>query len=217
MSDAPRLFPFLRGQRATGSAGWIAGQFRKAAPFAVASAADLALLDLPVLLVSALVSGRVAVAQWGLTRVVAGLIRVLSSRRRFPWPPSSVTISPLRPTAAAESLRSRLPVVLLASVVSGPLLFWPDFFVLWTHGNIPFDRPLTFVLLIGTALGALESNRGLRVQYCCAPRRCNYPTALPFLAGDSAIIRISSRTPAAISRVCRFLCLRKSHPNISVR
>ena len=56
---------------------WIAGQFRKAAPFAVAGATELALLNLPVLLVSAFVPDRVAVAQWGLTRVVAGLLRAL--------------------------------------------------------------------------------------------------------------------------------------------
>ncbi len=51
--DAPRLFPFLRGVRAKQSWRWIFGQFRRAAPFAVAGATELALLNLPVLLVSA--------------------------------------------------------------------------------------------------------------------------------------------------------------------
>ncbi len=39
---------------------------------------------MPVLLVSALVSDRVAVAQWGLTRVVAGLLRMLCIKTTLP-------------------------------------------------------------------------------------------------------------------------------------
>src|SRR5262249_17041595 len=38
--------------------------------------------------------------------------------------------------------------------VSGLLAFWPDFFALWTHGVIPYEPVLTFVLLIGTAAAA---------------------------------------------------------------
>ncbi|MBT1515983.1 hypothetical protein KIP88_36610 [Bradyrhizobium sp. SRL28] len=154
MFDAPRLFPFLRGMRGTRSSGWIAGQFRKAAPFAVASAADLALLNLPVLLVSAFVSDRVAVAQWGLTRVVAGLIRVLCVQTTLPL---AAELGHDYAVGHRERLRSlyargSVLVALLASVVvSGLLPFWPDFFALWTHNAIPCDRALTFVLLIGTA------------------------------------------------------------------
>ena len=80
--DAPRLFPFLRGVRASHSWLWMIGQFGKAAPFAVAGATELVLLNLPVLLVSVFVTDRVAVAQWGLTRVVAGLIRARSEKVR---------------------------------------------------------------------------------------------------------------------------------------
>ena len=80
VADANRLFPFLRGVRATQSWPWVIGQFRVGAPFAVGSATELALLNLPVLLVSAFVSDRVAVAQWGLTRVVAGLVPVDEGR-----------------------------------------------------------------------------------------------------------------------------------------
>jgi O-antigen/teichoic acid export membrane protein len=48
--------------------------------------------------------------------------------------------------------RGSMLVALLASVVvSGLLPFWQDFFALWTHGAVPYDRALTFVLLIGTA------------------------------------------------------------------
>ncbi len=83
--DAPRLFPFLRSRGVVRlSARWVLGQFRIGIPFAVASATELALLNLPVLLVSALVSDRVAVTQWGLTRVVAGLLRVLCVQATLP-------------------------------------------------------------------------------------------------------------------------------------
>jgi O-antigen/teichoic acid export membrane protein len=152
--DAPRLFPFLRGVRATRSAGWIAGQFRKAAPFAVASAADLVLLNLPVLLVSAFVSDRVAVAQWGLTRVVAGLLRVLCVQTTLPLAAELGHDYAVGDRQRLQGLYARgsMLVALLASVVvSGLLPFWQDFFALWTHGAVPYDRVLTFVLLIGTA------------------------------------------------------------------
>jgi O-antigen/teichoic acid export membrane protein len=154
MFDAPWLFPFLRGLRATRSSGWIAGQFRKAAPFAVASAADLALLNLPVLLVSAFVSDRVAVAQWGLTRVVAGLIRVLCVQTTLPLAAELGHDYAVGERQRLQGLYARgsVLVALLASVVvSGLLPFWPDFFALWTHNAIPYDRALTFVLLTGTA------------------------------------------------------------------
>ena len=83
--DAPRLFPYsARRARARIRGAGSVGQFRKAAPFAVAGATDLALLNLPVLLVSAFVSDRVAVAQWGLTRVVAGLLRALCVQTTLP-------------------------------------------------------------------------------------------------------------------------------------
>jgi O-antigen/teichoic acid export membrane protein len=39
---------------------------------------------------------------------------------------------------------------LASGVVSGLLPFWSDFFALWTHGSVPYDRVLTLILLIGT-------------------------------------------------------------------
>jgi len=152
--DVPRLFPFLRGVRAKHSWPWIIGQFRKAAPFAVAGATDLALLNLPVLLVSALVSDRVAVAQWGLTRVAAGLLRALCVQTTLPL---AAELGHDYAVGLKEQLRSlyargSVLVTLLASlVVSGLLPFWPDFFALWTHGAIPYDPVLTITLLIGTS------------------------------------------------------------------
>jgi O-antigen/teichoic acid export membrane protein len=170
--DAPRMFPFLRRMRATHSWRWIAGQFRKAAPFAVAGATELALVNLPVLLVSAFVSDRMAVAQWGLTRVAAGLLRTLCVQTTLPL---AAELGHDYAAGMKEQLRSLYArgsvfVTLLASVVvSGLLPFWPDFFALWTHGAVPYDSLLTMTLLIGTsaiapsilALGyANYSNRG---------------------------------------------------------
>jgi O-antigen/teichoic acid export membrane protein len=157
MIDAPRLFPYLRGIRPTRSWRWVAGQFRKAAPFAVAAATDLALLNLPVLLVSAFVSDRVAVAQWGLTRVVAGLLRMLCVQTTLPLAAELGHDHAVDDRQRLRSLYARgsVLVTLLASVVvSGLLPFWPDFFALWTHGAIPYDPALTVTLLIGTAATA---------------------------------------------------------------
>jgi len=170
--DAPRLFPILRQMRATHSWRWIVGQFRKAAPFAVAGATELGLVNLPVLLVSAFVSDRMAVAQWGLTRIAAGLLRTLCVQTTLPL---AAELGHDYAVGLKDQLRSLYArgsvfVTLLASVVvSGLLPFWPDFFALWTHGAVPYDSLLTITLLIGTsaiapsilALGyANYSNRG---------------------------------------------------------
>ena len=170
--DAPRLFPFLRGVRVRPSMRWVLGQFRNAAPFAVAGAAELALLNMPVLLVSTLVSDRVAVTQWGLTRVVAGLLRMLCIQTTLPLAAELGHDYAVGQRDRLRSLYARgsVFVTLLASVVvSGLLPFWPDFFALWTHGSVPYDPVLAITLLIGTgvvapsilALGyANYSNRG---------------------------------------------------------
>jgi O-antigen/teichoic acid export membrane protein len=152
--DARRLFPFLHRVRPKHSWRWIIGQFRSAAPFAVASSTELALLNLPVLMVSGLVSDRVAVAQWGLTRVVAGLLRMLCVQTTLPL---AAELGHDYAVGLKEQLRSLYArgsvfVTVLASVVvSGLLPFWPDFFALWTHGNVPYDPALTITLLIGTS------------------------------------------------------------------
>ena len=82
--DAPRRFPFLRKLRARHSWRWTIGQFARAAPFAVAGVTELALVNLPVLMVSALVADRTAVAQWGLSRIAAGLLRMLCMQAMLP-------------------------------------------------------------------------------------------------------------------------------------
>jgi O-antigen/teichoic acid export membrane protein len=155
--DAPRLFPFLRGASGTHSWRWAIGQFRMAFPFAVAAATDLALTNAPVLLVSAFVPDRIAVAQWGLTRVVAGLLRALCLQTTLPL---AAELGHDYANGETEKLRilyaggSVLVAALAGLVASGLLSFWPDFFSIWTRGAIPYDPPLTMTLLIGTAVAA---------------------------------------------------------------
>ena len=165
-SMRPACFHFCVRVRVRHSWRWILGQFRNAAPFAVAGAAELALLNLPVLLVSALVSDRVAVAQWGLTRVVAGLLRTLCIQTTLPL---AAELGHDYAVGLKERLRSLYArgsvfVTLLASVVvSGLLPFWPDFFALWTHGAVPYDPVLDDHLADRHRRGrAVDPGAGLR-------------------------------------------------------
>jgi hypothetical protein len=157
--DAHRQFPWL--VRATANSRphlrWIAGQFRRAFPFAIAGGTEIALQNLPVLFVSAIVADRVAVAQWGLTRVVAGLVRGLCTQVTLPM---AAELGHDRAIGARGALRrlyargSVLVTLLASAVVSALLAFWPDFFALWTHGVIPYDPLLMLTLLIGAELVA---------------------------------------------------------------
>jgi O-antigen/teichoic acid export membrane protein len=130
----------------------VIGQFRRALPFAVATSTEIALLNLPVLMISAMVTDRVAVAQWGLTRTVAGLVRALCLQATLPI---AAELGHDRAIGANDALRrlyarGSVMVGLLASVVvSGLLAFWQDFFALWTRDAIPYDLPLTLTLLLG--------------------------------------------------------------------
>jgi O-antigen/teichoic acid export membrane protein len=123
-------------------------------PFGLAGATELVLLNLPVMLVSALVSDRVAVAQWGLTRVVAGLLRALCLQTTLPL---AAELGHDHAIGATDRLRdlyargSAFVAVLASVVVSGLLPFWQDFFSLWTHGAIPYDPLLAITLLIGSS------------------------------------------------------------------
>jgi hypothetical protein len=172
--DAHRQFPFLDRPRTNSRPAprWIAGQFRRALPFAIAGGTEIALQNLPVLFVSAIVADRIAVAQWGLTRVVAGLVRGLCLQATLPI---AAELGHDRAIGAKQALqrlyaRGSVLVTLLASVVVSALLaFWPDFFALWTHGVIPYEPLLMLTLLIGAqavapsmlAFGyALYSDRG---------------------------------------------------------
>ena len=157
--DVRRLFPFIFPARHSTSRSWrwIAGQFRRAFPFLVAGGTEIALQNLPVLLVSAIVVDRVAVAQWGLTRIVAGLVRGLCLQATLPL---AAELGHDRAIGAEEALRrlyargSALVTLLASVMVSGLLAFWQDFFALWTHGAIPYDLWLTLTLLIGAEIVA---------------------------------------------------------------
>ena len=157
--DVHRQFPFLHRLRIKNRPRlhWVAGQFRRAFPFAIAGGTEIALQNLPVLFVSAIVADRIAVAQWGLTRVVAGLVRGLCVQATLPI---AAELGHDRAIGAREALRrlyarGSVLVTLLASVVVSALLaFWPDFFALWTHGLIPYDPLLMLTLLIGAELVA---------------------------------------------------------------
>lgn len=155
--DGPRLFPYLRRRARKPSWRWARGQLAGAAPFAVANVTEAALINLPVLLVSALVTDRVAVAQWGLTRVAAGLLRSLCIQASLPLAAELGEDHSLGQKERLRHLYARgsVFVTLLASAAVAALLpFWQDFFVLWTHGSIPYNPALTFVLLIGAGLVA---------------------------------------------------------------
>jgi hypothetical protein len=155
--DLPRLFPTVRMGNGVRSWRWAVGELGKAFPFAIASTTELALTNAPVLLVSAFVSDRLAVAQWGLTRVVAGLLRALCTQTTLPL---SAELGHDYATGETKKLQnlyaggSVLVTGLASIVVSGLLAFWPDFFEIWTHGIVPYDRSLTLTLLIGTAVAA---------------------------------------------------------------
>lgn len=155
--DAPRLFPFLRrtgGMCALPSLRWSLGQFGRALPFAIANMTELALVNLPVLLVSALVTNRLAVAQWGLTRVIASLVRSLCLQLTLPI---AAELGHDHAVGDTERLRrlygygSVFVTGLASLIVAGLLSFWADFFALWTHGSIPYDGPLAVTLLLGAA------------------------------------------------------------------
>jgi O-antigen/teichoic acid export membrane protein len=51
--------------------------------------------------------------------------------------------------------RGSIGLALFASATtSGALVFWPDFFAIWTHGAIPYDTALAVTLLLGMCAGA---------------------------------------------------------------
>lgn len=159
--DAPRLFPFLRrrSERRAGSRSWRwgIGQLRLAFPFAVSNTAELVLVNAPVLLVSALVIDRVAVAQWGLTRVIAGLVRALCLQATLPLAAElghDYAVGDRERLSRLYASGSVLVTAIASLVVAGLLPFWPDFFALWTHGTIPYDGPLAVTLLLGSVAAA---------------------------------------------------------------
>jgi O-antigen/teichoic acid export membrane protein len=211
--DVPHLFPFLRGSGGRQSWHWHVGQLRLAFPFGVASITEIALLNTPVLIVSAFVSDRVAVAQWALMRVIAGFVRMLCTQLTLPL---AAELGHDRAIGALEQLRSlyargSVMVTLVASlVVSGLLAFSQDFFTLWTHGAVPYAPALALTLLIGAqvvapsilALGyanysgrgeLLARTKGLQLvafvilSFALTPRLGAFGAALAMVATDLSI------------------------------
>jgi O-antigen/teichoic acid export membrane protein len=155
--DAPRQFPFLRGIRQRISWRWTVGQFVGAFPFAIMNFAEAGLTYISVLLIGVFVSDRIAIAQWGLTRTIVGLLRGLCVQTTLPL---AAELGHDHAIGARDSVqrlyvRGSILLTLFASVsTSGALVFWPDFFALWTHGTIPFDGTLATTLLVGMCIGA---------------------------------------------------------------
>jgi O-antigen/teichoic acid export membrane protein len=155
--DIRLLFPLLTRTKARSrmSWHWTLGQFRRAFPFAIAGSTEIALTNLPVLMVSAIVTDRLAVAQWGLTRIMAGLVRALCQQLTLPL---AAELGHDRAIGAKEALRrlyargSALVTLLASLVVSGLLAFWEDFFAIWTRNAVPHDIWLTLTLLIGAVI-----------------------------------------------------------------
>jgi O-antigen/teichoic acid export membrane protein len=170
--DVHRQFPFLRGSFRGPPWRWAPAQFRGAFPFAVANLAEFGLSYLSVMLIGIFISDRIAIAQWSLTRTIVNLLRQVGFQATLPL---AAELGHDRAIGARDSLQrlyvrgSVMLVLLIATATSGALVFWPDFFALWTHGAIPYDATLSIALLIGTcvstpALLALSyanySNRG---------------------------------------------------------
>jgi O-antigen/teichoic acid export membrane protein len=155
--DAPRQFPFIRNLRQRISWRWAVGQLVGAFPFAVMNFAEVGLTYISVLLIGVFVSDRIAIAQWGLTRTIVGLLRGLCIQLTLPL---AAELGHDHAIGARDSLQrlyargSVLLTLFASATTSGALVFWPDFFQIWTHGAIPFDGTLAVTLLLGTCIGA---------------------------------------------------------------
>jgi O-antigen/teichoic acid export membrane protein len=155
--DMRRQFPFIGHGRRQISWRWSVAQFAGAFPFGVMNFAEAGLTYLSVLFIGIFVSDRVAIAQWGLTRTVASLLRGLCTQLTLPL---AAELGHDHAIGARDSLqrlyaRSSVILVVFVSVVtSGTLAFWRDFFEIWTHGAIAYNAMLAVVLLLGTCIAA---------------------------------------------------------------
>ena len=155
--DIRRQFPFLRNFRQRISLRWTAGQFVGAFPFAVMSFGEVGLSYFSVLLIGVFVSDRVAIAQWGLTRTIAGLLRGVCYQMTLPLAAELGHDHAIGARDSLQGLYARGSILLMLFVslaTSGALSFWRDFFEIWTHGAIPYDATLAIVLLLGTCIAS---------------------------------------------------------------
>ncbi len=155
--DARRQFPFIAKLRHKISWRWTVGQFVGAFPFAVMNFAEAGLSYISVLLIGVFVSDRIAIAQWGLTRTIVGLLRGLCVQITLPL---AAELGHDHAIGARDSLqrlyaRGSFILALFASATaSGALVFWPDFFAIWTRGAIPYNATLAITLILGACFGA---------------------------------------------------------------
>jgi O-antigen/teichoic acid export membrane protein len=155
--DVRRQFPVIGGPRPRLSMRWTAGQFAGAFPFAVMNFAEVGLTYVSVLLIGVFVSDRIAIAQWGLTRTIASLLRGLCTQMTLPLAAELGHDHAIRARQSLQGLYARGSVVLIlfvSVVTSGTLAFWRDFFEIWTHGAIAYNATLAIVLLLGTCIAA---------------------------------------------------------------
>jgi O-antigen/teichoic acid export membrane protein len=155
--DVRKQLPSVENIRQRISWRWTIGQFVGAFPFAIVNFAEAGLSYLSVLLIGIFVSDRIAIAQWGLTRTIASLLRGLCIQITLPL---AAELGHDHAIGARESLRrlfarGSIILALFASITtSGAVVFWPDFFEIWTKGAIPYDAVLAVTLLLGMCLGA---------------------------------------------------------------
>jgi O-antigen/teichoic acid export membrane protein len=155
--DVRRQFPFIEKFRQRISWRWTVGQFIGAFPFAVMNFAEAGLTYISVLLIGVFVSDRIAIAQWGLTRTIVNLLRGLCVQMTLPL---AAELGHDHAVGAKDTLqrlyaRGSIGLAFFASATtSGALVFWPDFFAIWTHDAIPYDAPLAATLLLGMCVGA---------------------------------------------------------------
>lgn len=155
--DLRRQFPFIRNFQQRISWRWTIEQFARAFPFAVMNFGEVGLGYFSVLLIGIFVSDRVAIAQWGLTRTIANLLRGVCYQMTLPL---AAELGHDHAIGARDSLQglyaraSMLLTLFVSLATSGALAFWRDFFGIWTHGAIPYDATLTVVLLLGTCVAA---------------------------------------------------------------
>jgi O-antigen/teichoic acid export membrane protein len=185
-------------------------------PFGIAGAADLALLNFPILLISILVADRVAVVQWGLTRAIASLVRALCTIVTVP-----VAAELAYDHAVGDQVRLRrlygvssaFVTAIACAAVSGLLPFWEDFFALWTDGTVPYDRSMTWILLVGCALAApslmalafaMYSNRGRLLV------RTKGWQLIAFVLLAPVLIHTYGPLGAALSMVAMDLCIQSA-------
>jgi O-antigen/teichoic acid export membrane protein len=155
--DVAKQFPFVKNAGQRISWRWTIGQFVGAFPFAVMNFAEVGLSYLSILLIGAFVSDRIAIAQWGLTRTIASLLRGLCVQATLPL---AAELGHDHAIGARDSLRrlyargSIFLALFASATTSGALAFWPDFFEIWTRGAIPYNAALATTLLLGMCIGA---------------------------------------------------------------